>query len=152
MSMIYKFVELSIVTDESIEEAVNAWVSRGWQLEGIRFVTTEASRRPMMAFISFTRSSDGEAPPVPPGSGPRLAEARHEFRKRHAHLRAITAPAGEPAFEHRTELRDWRIGIGDERAHAGVGAVPVAFERFEPRDLAVEGGARVTSSASAVSK
>ena len=44
MALEYKFVELSIVTDESIEEAVNAWVSRGWQLEGIRFVTTEASR------------------------------------------------------------------------------------------------------------
>jgi hypothetical protein len=56
----YKFVELSVVTDESIEEAVNAWVARGWLLEGIRFVTTEASRRPQMAFISFTRERIGE--------------------------------------------------------------------------------------------
>lgn len=55
MGLEYKFVELSIVTDETIEEAVNAWVGRGWLLEGIRFVTTEASRRPQMAFISFTR-------------------------------------------------------------------------------------------------
>jgi hypothetical protein len=55
MSVEYKFVELSIVTDETIEEAVNTWVSRGWMLEGIRFVTTEASRRPQMAFVSFTR-------------------------------------------------------------------------------------------------
>jgi hypothetical protein len=55
MGLEYKFVELSVVTDESIEEAVNAWVGRGWLLEGIRFVTTEASRRPQMAFISFTR-------------------------------------------------------------------------------------------------
>ena len=74
MSLIYKFVELSIVTDESIEEAVNAWVARGWTFDGIRFVTTEASRRPSMAFLSFTRESDGEAPPVPPGSGPRLVK------------------------------------------------------------------------------
>ena len=73
MSVTYKFVELSIVTDETIEEAVNAWVGRGWQLEGIRFVTTEASRRPQMAFISFTREPEGEAP-VPPGSGPRLVK------------------------------------------------------------------------------
>ena len=51
MPIEYKFVELSIVTDESIEEAVNAWVGRGWQFDGIRFVTTEASRRPQMAFI-----------------------------------------------------------------------------------------------------
>ena len=55
MALEYKFVELSIVTDETIEEAVNAWVQRGWVLDGIRFVTTEASRRPQMAFISFTR-------------------------------------------------------------------------------------------------
>ena len=60
MALEYKFVELSIVTDESIEEAVNAWVQRGWILDGIRFVTTEASRRPQMAFVSFTR--DVEAP------------------------------------------------------------------------------------------
>lgn len=55
MGVEYKFVELSIVTDETIEEAVNTWVGRGWLLEGIRFVTTEASRRPQMAFVSFTR-------------------------------------------------------------------------------------------------
>ncbi len=55
MGVEYKFVELSIVTDETIQEAVNAWISRGWLLEGIRFVTSEASRRPSMAFISFTR-------------------------------------------------------------------------------------------------
>src|SRR5207342_1931910 len=55
MKLEYKFVELSIVTDETIEEAVNAWVSRGWLFEGIRFVTNEASRRPQMAFVSFTR-------------------------------------------------------------------------------------------------
>jgi hypothetical protein len=53
----YKFVELSIVTDETLEQAVNEWVAKGWQLEGIRFVTTEASRRPQMAFISFTREA-----------------------------------------------------------------------------------------------
>ena len=74
MSLEYKFVELSIVTDEAIEEAVNAWVARGWTFDGIRFVTTEASRRPQMAFISFTRETvHGE--PVPPGSGPRLVKS-----------------------------------------------------------------------------
>jgi len=53
----YKFVELSIVTDEMIEDTVNAWVGQGWQLEGIRFVTTEHSKRPAMAFVSFTREA-----------------------------------------------------------------------------------------------
>ena len=74
MSLVYKFVELTIVTDETLEEAVNTWVGRGWQLEGIRFVTTEASRRPQMAFVSFTRDDTDAAPAPPPGSGPRLVE------------------------------------------------------------------------------
>ena len=76
MSLVYKFVEISIVTDESIEEAVNAWVSRGWQWDSIKFVVTEASRRPQMAFLSFvreTRQEQGEPPP--PGSGPRLVKS-----------------------------------------------------------------------------
>jgi len=55
----YKFVELSTVTDETIEDAVNEWVAKGWQLEGIRFVTTEHSRRPAMAFVSFTSEAAG---------------------------------------------------------------------------------------------
>jgi hypothetical protein len=56
MALRYKFVELSTVTDETLEAAVNEWVARGWELDGIRFVTTEASRRPAMAFISLTRN------------------------------------------------------------------------------------------------
>ena len=54
----YKFVELSIVTSETIEEAVNEAVGQGWAFDGIRFVTTEASRLPCMAFLSFTRADD----------------------------------------------------------------------------------------------
>jgi len=66
----WKFVELSIVTDETLEDTVNEWVGQGWQLEGIRFVTTEASKRPKMAFVSFTReaeqaTADGEPPRKP---------------------------------------------------------------------------------------
>ena len=71
MALQFKFVELSIVTDESLEECVNEWVARGWTLEGIRFVTTEHSKRPAMAFVSFTRdvdqqTADAEAPRKPP--------------------------------------------------------------------------------------
>jgi hypothetical protein len=53
----YKFVELSTVTDETLEQAVNEWVGQGWELEGIRFVVTEHSKRPAMAFVSFTRGA-----------------------------------------------------------------------------------------------
>ena len=66
----YKFVEVAPVTDESLEECVNDWVTRGegWALEGIRFVTTEHSKRPALAFVSFTRDAkdvDREAPRKP---------------------------------------------------------------------------------------
>ena len=68
----YKFVELSVVTDETIETCVNDWVGRGWVFDGIRFVTTEHSKRPAMAFVSFTRETAaiddgrGEPPRKPP--------------------------------------------------------------------------------------
>ncbi|MCG8417756.1 MAG: hypothetical protein MJE77_07410 [Proteobacteria bacterium] len=70
----YKFVELSIVTDDTIERTVNEWVAKGWILDGIRFVTTESSRRPAMAFISFVREDSepvdgGGAAPVSPYGG-----------------------------------------------------------------------------------
>ena len=55
MGLQYKFVELSIVTDESIEETVNRWVREEWRLDGIHFVTSPSSRRPTMAFIAFVR-------------------------------------------------------------------------------------------------
>ncbi len=57
MALQYKFVELAIVTDEKLEELVNEWVSVGWILEGIRFVMSEHSKRPAMAFVSFTRDA-----------------------------------------------------------------------------------------------
>ena len=70
MALRYKFVELSIVTEQTIEDAVNDWVGQGWQLEGIRFVTTEHSKRPAMAFVSFIREvapdvADAEPPRTP---------------------------------------------------------------------------------------
>jgi hypothetical protein len=80
MALQYKFVELSTVTDDKIEECVNEWVAQGWQLEGIRFVTTEHSRRPAMAFVSFTRDaelSDGRGDP-PRTSPPLVRESGDE--------------------------------------------------------------------------
>jgi hypothetical protein len=71
MALQYKFVEVSPVTDEAIEACVNEWVAQSWVLEGIRFVMSESSRRPAMAFVSFTREaaaevSDREPPRRPP--------------------------------------------------------------------------------------
>lgn len=70
--LVYKIVEISTVTDETIEEVVNLWVGKGWLFEGIRFVTSDASRRPQMAFISFTR--DAETEPQAPRQPPRLVK------------------------------------------------------------------------------
>ena len=59
MTLEYKFVELSTVTDDEIERVVNEWVQKGWRFEGIHFAMREASKRPAMAFLSFTREAAG---------------------------------------------------------------------------------------------
>ena len=55
----YKFVETSVVTDETLERVVNEWVGQGWQLDGIHFVVATTSKRPVMAFVAFTRATPG---------------------------------------------------------------------------------------------
>lgn len=51
----YKVVELSTVTEETIESALNKWTIDGWRFDQIQFVVREASRRPSMAFMFFTK-------------------------------------------------------------------------------------------------
>lgn len=48
-------VELADVCDRSIEEALNAATGDGWRFETVHFVTQPGNRRPMMAFLLFTR-------------------------------------------------------------------------------------------------
>lgn len=57
----YKVVESSTVTDEALEEIINEWVGRGWQLDGIQFAMRESSKRPAMAFVLFTRNDADDA-------------------------------------------------------------------------------------------
>jgi hypothetical protein len=59
--MNYKVVELSTVTDEEIERVLNEWTGKGYSFAGIHFVTTQASRRPTMAFLFFTEGKGGGA-------------------------------------------------------------------------------------------
>jgi len=54
--MEYKVVESSDVSDESLEKILNEWVQQGWRFESMQFVVRDASRRPAMAFILFTRT------------------------------------------------------------------------------------------------
>ena len=51
----YKVVELSVVTDESLEKTLNEWTAKSWSFDSIQFVVREASKRPSMAFVMFTR-------------------------------------------------------------------------------------------------
>lgn len=53
--MVYKVVELSIVTDEEIEKVLNEWCGKGYVFDSIHFVVRDASRRPSMAFIFFVK-------------------------------------------------------------------------------------------------
>ena len=60
MALRYKVVETSSVTDEELERIFNEWSARGWQLDGVRFAMSESSKRPAMAFVTFTRDDGGE--------------------------------------------------------------------------------------------
>lgn len=51
----YKVVELSNVTEETIEEALNETTAKGWNFDGMQFAMRESSKRPAMAFLMFTR-------------------------------------------------------------------------------------------------
>jgi hypothetical protein len=55
MTVRYKFVEVAPVTDEALEETVNARVADGWHLDAIHFAMSGGSHRPAMAFVSFIR-------------------------------------------------------------------------------------------------
>jgi hypothetical protein len=60
--LVYKFAELSTVTDETIEGAVNELVEQGWQFDGMHFAMAATSKRPSMAFLSFTRDQPEDEP------------------------------------------------------------------------------------------
>ena len=55
----YKVIELGNVTEETIEETLNEWSSKGWRFDGMQFAMRDSSRRPSMAFVLFTRE-DGD--------------------------------------------------------------------------------------------
>lgn len=58
--MNYKVVELSEVTDETLEATLNEWTGKGWTLDNIQFAMRESSKRPSMAFVTFTRDDGGD--------------------------------------------------------------------------------------------
>jgi hypothetical protein len=56
----YKVVELSTVDEGTLERTINECVAQGWNLDGIQFAMREASKRPAMAFILFTRLGEAK--------------------------------------------------------------------------------------------
>ena len=71
--LLYKVVELSTVTDQDIEEAINKTVSDGWNYDGINFVMRDSSKRPSMAFVIFTRKGQEGSDVSDKGSSQEIA-------------------------------------------------------------------------------
>ena len=59
MGILYKVVETSDVTDDELERILNEWTGQGWTLDTIQFAMRESSKRPAMAFVTFTRDARG---------------------------------------------------------------------------------------------
>ena len=55
MSLRYKVVEIGTVTDEELEKTLNHWTDEGWIFDTMQFAMRDSSKRPSMAFVTFTR-------------------------------------------------------------------------------------------------
>ena len=55
MGVRYKVVETSDVSDLELERILNEWTKQGWRLDAIQFAMRDSSKRPAMAFVTFTR-------------------------------------------------------------------------------------------------
>jgi len=60
VGLVYKVVELSEVSDDAIEAVLNEWTAEGWTFDNMQFAMRDSSKRPSMAFISFTRQEPGD--------------------------------------------------------------------------------------------
>jgi hypothetical protein len=51
----YKVVEVSPVSEETLEEALNEWTGEGWSFESLHFVSRDGSHRPALAYLFFVQ-------------------------------------------------------------------------------------------------
>jgi len=56
--VVYKVVETSSVGEDELERIINERVAEGWTFDGMQFAMREASKRPAMAFLLFTRQAE----------------------------------------------------------------------------------------------
>ncbi len=61
VSLTYKVVETTEVTDEKLTAILNEWTAQGWTFDSFNFAMRESSRRPQMAFVLFSRPLDAGA-------------------------------------------------------------------------------------------
>jgi hypothetical protein len=61
MSIVYKVVETSDVSAESLEKILNEWSAQGWRFEMVQFAMRDSSKRPAMAFVTFVRESEARS-------------------------------------------------------------------------------------------
>ena len=54
----YRVVEVQSVTDDALTRVLNEQTRKGWVFDGMTFVPNEASKRPKMAFVIFTREAE----------------------------------------------------------------------------------------------
>jgi hypothetical protein len=51
----YKVVEVSPVSEETLEDALTRWTAEGWSFESMHFVSREGSHRPALAYLFFVQ-------------------------------------------------------------------------------------------------
>lgn len=81
MAIRYKIKEISTVTDDALERVINEMVGQGWNFDGVQFAMRDASRRPSMAFVVFTRNdglTDPEKEPDPEPESDREPEPEED--------------------------------------------------------------------------
>ena len=57
----YKVVETSDVSAEALEAILNEWTRAGWTLDTMQFAMRDSSKRPAMAFVTFTKPAEDGA-------------------------------------------------------------------------------------------
>ncbi|MGI9432926.1 MAG: DUF4177 domain-containing protein [Myxococcota bacterium] len=55
MPIQYKVVETSDVSDVELERILNERTREGWTFDTMQFAMRDSSKRPAMAFLTFTR-------------------------------------------------------------------------------------------------
>lgn len=58
MPIRYKVVETSDVSDTELERILNECTEAGWTLDTMQFAMRDSSKRPAMAFVTFTRPDE----------------------------------------------------------------------------------------------